>query len=233
MKWICLDVETTGLDLDNSRVVELAYTTESLVGEVIVRRFNPGVPIPAEASEVHGIFDSDVLDEPSIASFLPLLSALVRSRFAIGYNVGFDLSVLDSEFRRATGDGMPNPVGVIDCYEIFCNEVPRTLEGAVSYYFGRGCYDFHSARDDVRATLAVVGEQLTRQSVDDVVKYPGVDFADFGGKLRFTKDGVLVWGFGKYKGEPVVDYPGYAKWVLRSDFSEAVKEMIREEVGFE
>src|SRR5688500_20273897 len=62
-----LDLETTGLNPRVDRIVELAIVRVTPDGEVLerARRFNPGVPIPAEASAVHGITDADVAGEPS------------------------------------------------------------------------------------------------------------------------------------------------------------------------
>ena len=65
-----LDLETTGLNRSEDRIVELALLILYPDGRVVdrVRRFNPGIPIPAEASAVHGIGDADVAgEEPSTA----------------------------------------------------------------------------------------------------------------------------------------------------------------------
>jgi DNA polymerase-3 subunit epsilon len=62
---VFFDLETTGLSLKNDRIVELAFIKITPQGDVMerVRRFNPGVPIPPEATAVHGITDADVADE--------------------------------------------------------------------------------------------------------------------------------------------------------------------------
>jgi hypothetical protein len=59
------DLETTGLDVKNDRIVELALIKVTPQGDVLerVRRYNPGLPIPPEATAVHGITDDDVADE--------------------------------------------------------------------------------------------------------------------------------------------------------------------------
>src|SRR5687767_1811426 len=59
---VFLDLETTGLSTSHDRIVELAIIKVAPGGDVLerVRRFNPGMPIPAEATAVHGITDDDV-----------------------------------------------------------------------------------------------------------------------------------------------------------------------------
>ena len=62
---VFFDLETTGLDLKNDRIIELAFIKWTPTGDILERerRFNPGMPIPPEATAVHGITDADVADE--------------------------------------------------------------------------------------------------------------------------------------------------------------------------
>ena len=61
------DLETTGVSVSNDRIVEIAilklHPDESK--ESKIWRVNPECPIPPQASAVHGIYDSDVADEPN------------------------------------------------------------------------------------------------------------------------------------------------------------------------
>lgn len=61
---LVIDVESTGVDPVKDRLIELGVTVLHASGEVRPRgwsvRFNPGIPIPPEASAVHGITDADV-----------------------------------------------------------------------------------------------------------------------------------------------------------------------------
>lgn len=63
-----LDMETTGLSAQNDRVVEIAAVKFELNGrqlEAFETLTDPGIPIPAEASRIHGIDDSMVAGKPS------------------------------------------------------------------------------------------------------------------------------------------------------------------------
>jgi len=64
-----VDTETTGRDAAEDHIVELAVVVGQ-AGKVISRDtwlINPGVPIPAETTKVHGIRDEDVADKPPFA----------------------------------------------------------------------------------------------------------------------------------------------------------------------
>ena len=74
---VVVDVETTELDPSSDRIVEVAAARGDLsvllrgetnpYFETFEARVNPGVPIPAAASRVHGIRDKDVKDKDSFA----------------------------------------------------------------------------------------------------------------------------------------------------------------------
>lgn len=91
-----LDTETTGLD--GAFICDLAVISK---GRTIFNTLvNPGVPIPAGASAIHGIFDDDVRDAPTFQDLWPKLrSTLKRNRIVI-YNAPYDLRVLGNETER-------------------------------------------------------------------------------------------------------------------------------------
>ena len=63
---VFFDLETTGTNITNDRIVEISVVKVLPDGSEIVktRRINPGCPIPAEATAVHHITDEDVKNEP-------------------------------------------------------------------------------------------------------------------------------------------------------------------------
>lgn len=117
---LCLfDVETTGIDPHRDRIVsaaiievgagEPARTSEWLI--------NPGIPIPAEASAVHGITDEQAAGGADADSAIhEIAEHLVRCSKAgmvvVGYNVSYDLTMLCAELARH-GDGLTGTVGGI------------------------------------------------------------------------------------------------------------------------
>jgi len=102
---VAIDTETTGRDPSTDRVIEVAAVVWD--GTAVSERFswlvNPGCPIPAETTEVHGITDADVADKPSFAEILPELLEALAGRVPLAYNAEFDRRFLMAEFARCSG----------------------------------------------------------------------------------------------------------------------------------
>ena len=101
---VVLDLETTGTKVHTDRIVEISPLKLLPDGshEIKTRRLNPGIPIPAEATAIHGITDADVANEPSFRQIARSLVAYLEGCDLCGYNLwNFDLKLLINEFRRA------------------------------------------------------------------------------------------------------------------------------------
>ena len=63
------DLETTGVNVSSDRIIEIAIIKMLPGGgeEKLDMRLNPEMPIPADSSMVHGIYDKDVKDQPTFA----------------------------------------------------------------------------------------------------------------------------------------------------------------------
>ena len=102
---IALDLETTGLDVANDRIVQIGAVAmrgpEILEAPRIDTRVNPGVPIPAVSTRIHRIADPDVTGSPRLPELLEQLGKALAGRVVVGQNVRFDLAVLRHEAARA------------------------------------------------------------------------------------------------------------------------------------
>lgn len=102
---VALDLETTGLDVRSARVVQVAAL--AMAGPRILEqpRFeslvNPGIAIPREASQIHGIDDAAVAGAPRFAGVANVVRDLLDGRAVIGHHIAFDLAVLRHEAARA------------------------------------------------------------------------------------------------------------------------------------
>ena len=102
------DLETTGIQINRDRIVEISIAKANLDGsvEVKTRRVNPGIPIPLEASLVHGIYDEDVKatkHNPAPGTYNPRTPDENKDRritFGIGYRPKLD---------RPASRGIPSP----------------------------------------------------------------------------------------------------------------------------
>lgn len=91
---VWLDFETTGLRPGLDRVVEVGlarFEGRKLVAE-LGARIDPGIPIPAEASAIHGITDADVEGAITIEDFFACTEpkAMLEGAQPAAYNAPFD-----------------------------------------------------------------------------------------------------------------------------------------------
>lgn len=102
---LALDLETTGLDPATDRALAVgaiaALGGRLLRSRTIDRLIDPGGPVPARSTAVHGITGDMVAGQPSFAALWPDIERLMRNRLLIGHNIGFDLAVLRHETARA------------------------------------------------------------------------------------------------------------------------------------
>jgi DNA polymerase-3 subunit epsilon len=110
---ICLDTETTGLKPDADRIVQLACV-ELLDGRAFGRKaswlFNPGIPIPEDATRVHGIRDQDVLDKPPFKDIASEFLDLIGNDPLVIHNAAFDVGFLNAEMERAGFPPLANTI---------------------------------------------------------------------------------------------------------------------------
>lgn len=231
------DLETTGLELESARVVQIS--TFKIPTAALMQAFfdysiidqktyliNPGVPIPKEASDIHGVTDEMVRDKPPFASYAKGLYAFLEGCDLAGYNViNYDIPLLAEEFARC-GIDWPTPgYNVLDPCMIFRSKEPRDLSGAVRFYCGRELEGAHGADADVMASLDVLHaqlgryEDLTNASPADISELCGNNKrVDLAGKLELNDRGMPFYTFGKAKGKEVQADPGFGEWMLKQPF---------------
>lgn len=234
---IFFDLETTGLDIANDRIIEIAYIKVYPNGneESFTYRINPERPIPAESTAVHGITDEDVKDCPTFKQMASKIATDFKGCDLAGYNSArFDLPMLAEEFLRADVDIDLSTRKMIDVQTIFHKKEQRTLSAAYKFYCEQDLVDAHAAMADTKATYEILQSQLDRYPdlqndmaflADYTCTSKNVDFA---GRIVRNDKGVEVINFGKYKGQPVVDVlkndPGYYGWILQADFPLTTKQ---------
>lgn len=235
---VVFDVETTGLSFDSDRVIEIAALKIYPDGtrEQRCRRLNPEIPIPPEASQIHGITDEDVATEPTFSQAARAIFEFFDGCDLAGYNIlRFDVPMLAAEFRRLEVRWPAEGVVTADAFRAYrMQEDLYSLAKAHEHYTGESFSDAHAALADVLATVRVIEAQAQRynaptmDALQKLTREP--DWADAEGKLRW-KDGEVVFAQGKHEGEPITKVPsGYLRWVLTETFPADTKEMVRAEL---
>lgn len=235
-----LDLETTGINISTDRIVEIAIVKINIDGTKQVKRklINPQMPIPAGATEVHGITDDMVKEAPTFKQVANEIKQFIEGCDLGGYNSNrFDIPMLIEEFLRAGIDFSVEGKKFVDVQKVFHLMEQRTLSAAYKFYCNKSLDGAHSAEVDATATWEVLEAQIERypqigDTVESIVKFTGEDdIVDFA--RRFIKDkGVEVFNFGKHKGKPVVqvlkDEPQYYDWMMKGDFPMNTKQKLTE-----
>ena len=234
---VFFDLETTGVDITHDRIVEISIIKVMPNGEETerTRRVNPGIPIPAAATAVHGITDDDVKDEPQFRQIAKSLANELTGCDLAGFNSNrFDIPMLDQEFQRAGVKFDFSKARFVDVQTIFHKMEQRTLVAAYKFYCGKNLEDAHSANADTRATLEVLKAQVERypdlpNDVEGLAKFSQQNRnVDFMGRLIYNDDDKEVVNFGKYKGMVAEDVlrkdPSYYDWIMRGDFAQNTKD---------
>jgi DNA polymerase III subunit epsilon len=108
---VVVDVETTGSDPKDDRVLRIACLRGSIAGfatkgsthlDQFTARLNPGIPIPPEASRLDGINDYYyVTGNTRFGDIAAALKEFIGDLPLIGHNVSYDKAFLSEEFNRA------------------------------------------------------------------------------------------------------------------------------------
>lgn len=236
---VFFDLETTGINITNDRIVELSYIKVMPDGSEIRKtvRVNPGMHIPESATAIHHITDDDVKDKPLFKQVAKQLANDFEGCDFAGFNSNrFDIPLLVEEFLRAGVNFDISKRKFIDIQTIFHKMEQRTLTAAYKFYCNKDLDNAHSANADTEATYEVLQAQLDRypsleNDVDFLAKYSAQNRnVDLAGRIILNDNNVEVFNFGKYKGQPVVDVLkkdcGYFGWIMQGDFPQNTKNVL-------
>jgi DNA polymerase III subunit epsilon len=247
------DVEATGANVCRDRIVELFILKIHPDGrkEEHNYRINPGIPIPAEVSLIHGIYDADLKDCPTFNDLAPTLKRVLNDCDLAGFNhIKFDIPMLVEEFLRAGIDFDVRSKKLLDAQIIFHLMEKRTLSAAYKFYCGQELENAHNAQADTLATYEVLKAQLAKYdgrevidsngnkmgvvktSVDSLHKLFNSKMVDLAGRFVYNQEGVEVMNFGKHRFRPVLDVlkeePGFYDWMMRGEFPMDTKRKLTE-----
>ncbi len=230
---VVFDLETTGVDVSKDRIVEISILKVHPDGleETKTRRINPEMPIPEQATAVHGITDEDVKDCPTFKQVASSLYQWIKGCDLAGFNSNkFDLPMLVEEFLRVGVEVDFSKRKFIDVQVIYHKLERRTLEAAYRYYCGKDLIGAHSAEADTRATYEVLLAQLEHypndltNDVSALAEFSSYNRnVDFAGTLIYDDNDNVIVNFGKYKGQILTEVlskdPAYYSWVMKANFS--------------
>ncbi len=243
---VFFDIESTGTDTQRDRIIEICLLRVCPLPVAVeppkTWRVNPTVRIPAESTNVHGIVDADVAQEPTFADIADDVIGMLEGCDLAGFNIcRFDIRILQQELVRANKHFDLSKANVVDAQVIFHKNEPRNLAAALQFYCDDELVDAHGAAADTIATLRVFAGQLARYEhltadvggLNEMVS--AMDAAYVDKSRRFVwRDNEPSFNFGKLRGKSlraVASDPSerdYLRWIVKGSFEDDVKQLIRD-----
>ncbi len=149
--FISLDLETTGFDPTNDKIVEFGAIKFDLKGHKETLKFfiNPGVPVPQITTHITGITDTDVKDAASIADKKDEILAFIGDLPLVGHNISFDTS-----FLKHYGIAKNNPeFDTLQFAGILFPSLPSYSLEILSHHLNLTHKEKHRALDDAIAAM--------------------------------------------------------------------------------
>jgi DNA polymerase-3 subunit epsilon len=223
---VVLDIETTGTDKQNDRIIQLScIKVDSKMHKVVDTLSTYIQPegsytVGLGAYLKHGIKPDMLKDKPHLKDIAQDFLNFIKGCDLLTYNgLSFDLPFLMIEFKRCGIEFNPMSYRCIDAYKEELRRHPNNLEGTFERYCGKTMEQAglkaHDALSDVKATYAVFRHQMQEGECkyeDMITEDDGIQMMDFNGNQE------ACFTFGKYRQVPIkivcqVD-PGYITWYL-------------------
>ncbi len=247
------DLETTGTNISQDRIIEIAVIKMMPNGEVLRKSnvVNPTIPISAESTAIHGISNEDVKDKPTFKEVAKEYAKFFEGADLAGFNVlKFDVPMLVEEFLRVDVEFDYSRKKIIDAQRIFHLMEKRTLSAAYQFYCQKDLKNSHTAEADTEATMEVLIAQVARYENQDVTdglgkkigtimndmdalgKLSSSELVDLAGRMMKNTKGDVVFNFGKHKNKGVLtvfkEEPAYYDWMMNGDFPLDTKRKLTE-----
>lgn len=252
-RWGVHDIETTGLT-DADRIVQFGccFFQGRHKSDEVELLLNPGIPIPEQVSQLHGITTAMVADKPTMALVGQRIhTTLTNRQMAVAFNGRrFDDQWLMRELAGAGIEYSPKPiVDVFDFLWYFRRDAAEDGKGHKltdwAERAGLPAFDAHSAVADCMATgqllIWAIDQGIIPETVDDacavgdaIAKFIDREKELYGTAFYFDRNSTdplasVRMGFGKHRGVNLNQMPSsYLSWLVnKSDQPDNVKQIAR------
>lgn len=157
-QFIALDFETTGLNHNNDRIVEVAALKyeNGFETEKFVTLINPKMRIPKNSIAVHHITDEMVKEAPDESIVIPQLIAFLSDNLIVGHNINFDIRFLEAAADRLGLTVQYNYIDTLDISRKFFPDLCNHKLETVSKVVGFKSNAMHRSETDVKACAKII-----------------------------------------------------------------------------
>jgi DNA polymerase-3 subunit epsilon len=222
--FVCIDCETTGLDLVSDEIIEVAVNKftlkESL--EEYESLIDPQKSIPAESIKIHNISEEMVKGKPFIKDVLPELLEFIGSHVVVGHGIKFDIEMIAKSADRAGFKHRLRENRFIDTLRLarlYGGSPVNSLE-ELRKHFNIQPEGAHRAMSDVVVNVDVF-RQLCREyhSLHEL-------FEALSRPIQMK-----IMPLGKHKGREIKEIPlDYLQWAANKDFDQDLLFSLRSEI---
>ena len=239
---VYFDIESTGVETETARIVELAcikYNVDGTQEEKTIL-VNSGILIPIEASDVHGITDEMVKDKPFFKQYAQAIRNWFDGCDLAGFNSdNFDIPLLSAEFERSGLEGINWNPNLLDIMKLYRLLYPNTLSDVYKRLTGKELEGAHGALVDIVGTKEIADilipklketTEETLETVSDIDNFMQGDKKrfDLAGKMYVDTDGVVKWNFSKNKDKAVLADAGFVSWFMGQGFPQESKNKVKQ-----
>ncbi len=222
--FICLDCETTGLDPEKDRIIELAAIRFTL--NEILDKFetliDPECEISAESMAIHHITQLMVKGKPKIQDVLPDFFKFIGNHVIIGHGIGLDIAFLSQSAKRhniASNISSRPSLDTLRLARLYGESPTNSLE-KLREHFNIEEEGAHRAMNDVVVNIEVfkflANRFKTTEEIQERLKRP----------ILLKK-----MPLGKHKGRPFAEIPiEYLQWAAHKDFDQDLLFSLRTEL---
>lgn len=210
--FICIDCESTGLEVEKDRIIEIAIAKFNFEGiiESFETLIDPEMTIPEESIKIHHISDELVKGKPKIKEELPKLLKMANSYPIVGHGISFDINLITNEAKRNQVPCCIAENTTIDTLRLarLYGESPINSLENLRKHFNIEEETAHRAMSDVLVNIAVF-KQLSKS------------FSTLEKLLERLKKPILLrtMPLGKHKGRKFSEIPlEYLLWAAKKDF---------------
>ena len=222
--FVCFDCESTGLDPEKDRIIEIAAAKFTFDGIIDSKEdlINPGILIPQHTIEIHHITDDMVYGKPSIKEVLADYLSFIEGHIVVGHGIPYDLTLLDAEAKRFNVGSNLLDQKYLDTLRMarLYGESPTNSLERLRKHFNIAAHGAHRAMNDVIVNIQVFKHLSQKfKTTEEILK-------------RMEKPIALkLMPLGKHKGRPFRDIPiEYLRWAAHQNFDQDLLFSLRSEL---